>query len=476
METWAQEEVGHAHFGDRRLTKRLVRLVSDLSRQPQASVPQASGDWAATKAAYRFWAHEQVTPEAIREAHRRSTVQRLAGQETVLAIQDTTALSLSAHRAMKGLGPIDSHKTPGLLVHSVLAATAEGVPLGVLHQQVWARDPTQSGKKKKRHSLPINEKESYRWLQSLQATQQAVPAGTHIVTIADREADIYDLFAMPRAASMDLLIRASADRNVNQDEQTEKLWQRVQATPERGTMTIHLEHRPGQRERDVTLAVRWASVTLHPSPHDAIGLHPVRTPIHLMAVLAQEVRETPSPDADTKQDETSAPELLSWMLLTSLPVGTFAQAAQCILWYRCRWLIERYHLVLKSGCRIEELHVETAERLERALATYGIVAWRLLWLTYEARQRPETTCEVVLQPSEWHALYAHIHQSTTVPLTPPTLREATRWIAQLGGFLGRTSDGDPGVQTLWRGWRRLEDLSAMWLLLHPVSIDEFTYG
>jgi len=476
METWAQQEVGHAHFGDQRLTKRLVRLVSDLSRQPQASVPQACGDWAATKAAYRFWAHEQVTPEAIRAAHRRSTVQRLAGQDTVLAIQDTTALSLSAHRAMKGVGPIDSHKTPGLLVHSVLAATAEGVPLGVLHQQVWARDPAQSGKKKKRQSLPISEKESYRWLQSLQATQQAVPAGTHIVTIADREADIYDLFAMPRAASMDLLIRASTDRNVNQDEQSEKLWQRVQATPERGTMTIHLEHRPGQRERDVTLAVRWASVTLHPSPHDAIGLHPVRTPIHLMAVLAQEVRETPSPDADTQQDETSAPELLSWMLLTSLPVDTFAQAAQCIRWYRCRWLIERYHLVLKSGCRIEELHVETAERLERALATYGIVAWRLLWLTYEARQRPETTCEVVLQPSEWHALYVHIHQSTTLPLTPPTLRETTRWIAQLGGFLGRTSDGDPGVQTLWQGWRRLEDLAAMWLLLHPGSIDEFTYG
>lgn len=474
METWAQQEVGQADLGDRRLTKRLVRLVSDLSQQPQASVPQACGDWAATKAAYRFWDHEQVTPEAIRAAHRESTVQRLAGQETVLAIQDTTALSLSAHRAMTGLGPIDSHQTPGLLVHSVLAVTAQGVPLGLLHQQVWARDPAQRGKKKKRHSLPISEKESYRWLQSLQASQQAVPAGTHIVTIADREADIYDLFAMPRAKSMDLLIRASADRNVGQEKETEKLWQRVQATQVRGTMTIHLEHRPGQREREVTLAVRWASVTLRPSPHDAIALHPVREPIYLMAVLAQEVQETP-PDHDSKQEETNPADVLSWMLLTSLPVDTFEQAAQCVLWYRCRWLIERYHLVLKSGCRIEELQVETALRLERALATYGIVAWRLLWLTYEARQTPEASCEVLLQPYEWQALYAQIHQSTTVPLTPPTLREATRWIAQLGGFLARTSDGEPGVQTLWRGLRRLEDLAGMWLLLHPLS-SAFTYG
>src|SRR5579862_8011636 len=123
METWAQQEVGQAQLGDQRLTKRLVRIVSDLSHQPEASVPQASGNWAATKAVYRFWDHEQVTPEAIRAAHRQSTVQRLAGQQTVLAIQDTTSLSLSSHPATKGLGPIDSHKTPGLLVHSVLAAT-----------------------------------------------------------------------------------------------------------------------------------------------------------------------------------------------------------------------------------------------------------------------------------------------------------------------------------------------------------------
>ena len=227
-------------------------------------------------------------------------------------------------------------------------------------------------------------------------------------------------------------------------------------------MRVHLEHRAGQRERDATVSVRWASVTLYPSAHDALWLHPVRQPIPLMAVLVQE-------ETDPTQPEATTQEPLCWMLLTTLPVDTFEQAAQCVHWYRLRWVIERSHLVLKSGCRIEELQVETAARLERALATYCIVAWRLLWLTYEARQQPETSCEVVLQPYEWQALYTQIHQSTTVPLTPPTLREATRWIAQLGGFLARTSDGEPGVQTLWRGWRRLEDVAAMWLLLHPPS-------
>ena len=231
-------------------------------------------------------------------------MQRLAGQNTVLAIQDNSA-EPQFHRAMKE-GANRQPQDPGAAGAFGDGCDSRGVPLGVLHQQVWARDPAQTGKKKKRQSVPISEKESYRWLQSLQATQQAVPAGTHIVTIADREADIYDLFAMPRAASMDLLIRASTDRNVGQDEETEKLWQRVQASPVRGTMTIHLEHRPGQREREVTLAVRWASVTLRPSPDDAIRLHPVRTPIHLMAVLAEEVRET-LPQTETRGRMRPAP-------------------------------------------------------------------------------------------------------------------------------------------------------------------------
>jgi hypothetical protein len=155
-------------------------------------------------------------------------------------------------------------------------------------------------------------------LQSLQATEQVVPTGTPIITIADREADNYDLFAMPRAASMDLLIRANTDRKVGTDPQVENLWQRVQGTPVRGQMTVHVEHRAGQQERDATVSVRWASVTLHPSAHDAIRLHPVRQPIPLMAVLVQE------------EGEETTQEPLSWMLLTTVPVDTFKQAAQCV--------------------------------------------------------------------------------------------------------------------------------------------------
>src|SRR5216110_1047651 len=455
MQTWATEELSRANFGDERLTKRFMRLVSDLAEKPEASVTEASGDWAATKGAYRFWNHEQVTPEAIRAAHRESTVQRMQKEATILAIQDTTSLNFQSHPATKGLGPIDAKGTSGLLVHSVLALTAQGVPLGLVHQQVWARDPEQKGKSKKRKQLPISEKESQRWLDSLQATQSAVQGGTRIITIADREADIYDLFALPRAANMDLLIRANYDRRVQVDnEEIGKVWDSVEQTPVQGTVTVHLEHKPGQKARDVELTLRYRNLSIIPAVSDPKGLHACHEPIPLTAILVLE--EDPA-DGETP---------LCWLLLTTLPVESFQQAAQCVQWYRYRWLIERYHFVLKSGCRLEDLQLETAQRLERALATYCIVAWRLLWLTYQERQTPEACCELALQTYEWQALYAFIHHTPAVAVTPPSLCEAMHWIAQLGGFLARKSDGEPGLQTIWRGLRRLDDLSSMWLLLH----------
>ena len=156
-----------------------------------------------------------------------------------------------------------------------------------------------------------------------------------------------------------------------------------------------------------------------------------------------------------------------WLLATTLPVDSLAEALVCIEYYRLRWLIERYHYVLKSGCRIEDLYLQTPERLRRALALYTIVAWRVLWLTYEARQSPDQPCTVILQTHEWQALYCTIHKTPVPPATPPTLSQAVVWIARLGGFLARKGDGFPGPKTIWQGLRRLDDIADTWLLLHP---------
>ena len=166
---------------------------------------------------------------------------------------------------------------------------------------------------------------------------------------------------------------------------------------------------------------------------------------------------------------------MRWLLRTTLAVTSFAPAGQCVAWYRYRWLIERYHFVLKSGCRLEQLQLRTAERLERAVATYCVVAWRLLWLTYEAREAGAVPCTVALRTSEWQALACRMTGQAEPPRKPPSLRQAVRWIAQLGGFLGRKGDGEPGVQVLWRGWSRLQDLTALWEVLHPHAAPS-TYG
>jgi len=455
---WAQEELKGADFGDERLTNRFIQIVRDIAAKPEASIPQACGDESATKAAYRFLDNENVTPEAIRASHRDKTVERVKGYKVVLAVQDTTSLNYAAHKATSGLGPIDGNGSNGMHVHSVLAVSSDGIPLGLVHQQVWSRDPEKKRSKEERKKLPIEEKESYRWLESVDATRKAMDSETHIITVADREADIFELFTLERPENMDLLIRAAQDRRVQVgDSEIGKLWKSVEAVqPANQTMTIHLDHKPGMPARDVTLMVRWLTLSIMPSANKKKK----HTPVTLTAILVTEVN-TPE-----------GVEPLEWLLLTTLSVETFQQAAQCVLWYRFRWLIERYHFVLKSGCHLEKLQLETAERLERALALYCIVAWRLLHLTYLARVTPDASCEAVFQTYEWQALHAFTYQTNVIPSTPPSLHEATRLVAKLGGFLARKSDGEPGVQTIWRGLRRLDDLASMWLLLHSFSSQE----
>lgn len=450
MEGWAAKEVGQAQFGDKRLQRRLVRLVQDLAANPAASVPRACGHWAATKAAYRFWDSERVTPEGIRAAHRASTIERIKGKSLVLAIQDTTDLDFTTHKATKGLGPLEHPASRGLKVHSTLAVSEEGTPLGLLQQAVWVRDPDQIGKRHQRRKLETKDKESQRWLTAMLGSEEAVPEDTTVVMVADREADIYDLFAQPRRAGSELLIRAEHNRRVNE---ADHLWQVAQEAPVIGGYTLTLHRKEDLPARDAVLSVRIAAVKVRP-PRSRRGGS--RLPeVGLNLVLAEE------------EAAPAGVKPVRWLLLTTLSVDTFDDALRCIRWYSYRWLIERYHYVLKSGCSVEELQLERAERLEKALATYCIVAWRLLWLTYEARRSPEAPCSMVLETHEWQALYCTIHGTPVPPAAPPTLQEVVRWIAQLGGFLGRKSDGHPGVKTTWRGLQRLHDISATWLLLNP---------
>lgn len=449
---WSEHELRSVKLGDRRLNRRLAILVESLAARPEASIPLATGSWAAAKAAYRFWDNDRVSPEAILAAHRDSVRDRLPEIGPVLAIQDTTALDWTTHPATSGLGYLANRRKVGLLAHSVLAADPDGVPLGLLHQHVWARIPEELGHRELRNKLPTKAKETQRWIDALSATEAALPLGTVVVTVADREADFYDLFAATRRDGSHLLIRAKPRRRVRHVENL--LDQALRAEPARGAFDVEVPRGPGRPARVASLTARFAPVSLAPPLTRRVG---ERLPdLPLTAVLAEE--ESPA----------EGQEPIRWWLLTTLPVTTLAEAKRMVLWYSRRWLIERYHYVLKSGCQVERLQLEDASRLRRALATYAIVAWRLLWLTCRARQDPEGACGSVIPEGSWQVLHRAVERSEP-PERAPGLRVAVRQLARLGGFLGRAGDGEPGVTTLWRGLRRLDDLALGWHFAEQAS-------
>ncbi len=449
---WVEEEFGGVALGDTRLTARLLAVASALGRRPSAALPEACGDATATAGAYRCFAHHAVDPAAILASHVRTTQRRLAAVPLVLAVQDTTLLDWTAHPATTGLGPLAGAAQQGLLAHSTLACTPEGLPLGLLAQDVWARDRLTFGALPDQHRRPVAAKESQKWLTSLAAVgavRQQCPT-THFVSVGDREADVYDLFLAPRPAGVDLLVRAPQDRATAAP--GGRLQAVVAAAPVTATATVAVPARGDQPARTATLRVRWSPVTLRPPRHRAAE-H--LAPVAVWAVLAREA--TPPPGAAA----------VAWLLLTTVPVTNAADALERLAWYACRWGSAVWQKILKSGCRIEARQLQSAARLQRCLTVYSVIAWRILWTTLLARVEPELPGTVLLDAPEWQARYCHIQQTTVLPRRPPALRQAVRWLASLGGFLGRPGDGQPGPTVLWRGFQHLADLTAMYRLFRP---------
>ena len=442
-QNWAEEEFGIAELGDVRRTARLVRMAQEFGSQPSLSIPQASGDPAMNKAAYRFFSNEDIRAQAILESHLCSSVRRMHSQAIVLAVQDTTSLNWSHHPGTEGLGPIDSLQTPGLMVHTTLALTPEHVPLGILEQQVWARGPDKQAKDRGKKSTW--QKESRKWLESLEtviALKEQCPQ-THFVSVGDREADVYDLFLADRPQGVDLLVRAAQDRKTTHEHLY--LWAAMESLACAATMSVSMGARGSLPARQVQLEIRFQAISLQRPRKRSMKL----PSLPVWAVWAVE----PDPP------EGIAP--VEWMLLTTMAVQNVEDAKERLAWYAARWGIEVWHKVLKSGCRIEARQLGTAERLERCLALYSVIAWRILYATMLARVAPDIPCTVLLDPEEWKGLYCRVHRVPVPIEQPPTLKLAVRWIAQLGGFLGRKSDGEPGVTVIWKGFQRLVDIAAM---------------
>lgn len=450
--SWAEVELGRAQLGDVRRTRRLIEVAAQRLQQPAASLPESCGSWAATKALYRLMDNQALTPGVMLDSHREALLQRARSVSVVLCPQDTTYVDYTHHPNAAGLGVMQDEQHQGLLVHTTLAITPERVPLGILDQQIWTREADTLGKRHDRRAKPTVEKESQKWLQSVQgvAGLQARCPDVRWVSVADREADLYDFLREAQALNVELVVRAAWDRRVAHPEA--HLWARVERQPIKGTLSVSVPRRPDRAAREAQLSVRFIQVDLRPPRHRAAEQLP------LLTVWAILVREDLPP---------AGVEPIEWLLLTTCPTRTWVEACERVEWYAARWLIEVYHKVLKSGCRIEARQFEQGDRLKRYVALDSIVAWQVLYLTMAGREMPNWPCTAILEADEWRALYCFIHQVSQPPPTPPTLREVTRWIAQLGGFLGRTRDGQPGTTVLWRGLQRLHDIVVSWQLFHP---------
>lgn len=453
---WARHEFAHAELGDARRVNRAVEIAADFAAHPGGSIAQACGCWSRTKAAYRFFDNDQIDPEALLASHAKATQLRMREHPVVLCAQDTTSLNYSTHPATEGLGPIANNrdKTIGLLLHSTLAVTPEGEPLGVMHAQILARSKRTFGRSRRssvRNRLKISQKESQKWLNSFQACQQLAAdcPDTQLVNLCDREGDLYELFAAAlapaSAAAVHVLARAQHNRTVEHPQR--HLWDLLAAQPVSAQLEVKVPRRQdGRPARVAKLQVRFTPVTLR-----APCLKDDQQPLTLWAVQACETHPP------------RGVEPVCWRLLTTVPVDSGEAAVRIVKWYAQRWQIEVMHKILKSGCRLQQRQLGTAARLRRVAMIDLIVAWRILGMTKAARERPEAPASDWLEKNEWQALVCYFEKTSQAPSRPPSLRQAIRWIAQLGGFLARRGDGEPGPVVMWRGLQQLRAITAAWI-------------
>lgn len=458
--SWIEAELGLANFNELRLNKRFQVLARELSLQPSLPINQASTDWAATKGAYRFFQNPKVDYHKIIYPHILNTSLRIQGHQRVVVIQDLSVLDFSKHLKTKGLGMMhtfeDGGELKGLMLHATLALTEKGLPLGLLSEKIWAREK-QKITGYNHTKLSIKEKESFRWIEGLRQAHELIPEKTEMIMVCDREADIYDLFEEAIDLNAGLVVRLQHDR-VLEDEDYEglRIYDRLGLEKTVHEIEVTIPSSGKRLARTVKLEVRYVPVTLAAHPR---GIKTPRTACRSdLDLWVVDLREVDPPKSE---------EALSWTLLTTIEVSSKKQALQIMTYYKMRWTIELYFKTLKTGCNIESCRLNDGRKLMSYIALQSIFAWRLLWMTFLNRNSPELSCEVMLTDNEWKTLWIKKNRrkikSGEIPATPPekapSVYEAVRWIAMLGGFLGRKNDGEPGMISIWRGWLQL--LSAV---------------
>lgn len=441
---WAAQQWGAAELNDKRRTARAVLVGAQLAAKPAASLPEQTGSWKDLKAAYRLFNEPDVTRVRLSAPHWQSTLkQARLSDGVVLFLQDGSELDFTHHPRVKGLGRLSAEKRHGLLLHSCLAWSPSSGELGLAAQHVWRRGPKPAARPKSKRASSWRDTEYDVWAAILQelGPAPARQSGVTWISVGDRASDIYGYFRQAEALGWEVVARAARDRRIEtMTGQRPYLMQWARQLPGQATKQVVLRGRDGLPARSVKLQVAWATCQM-PAPQD--GKERGGPALRVSVVRAWE-EEAPAGVAP-----------LEWVLVTTLEVSDAQSALQVIEHYEKRWIIEEYHKCLKTGCAIEARQLETADGLETLLGFLSIVAVRLLQLREASRQEPDVPARHLIAPE----LLTTAQSYLKLPSRDLTLREFWRAVARLGGFLGRKSDGDPGWQTIWRGWQKLQDLA-----------------
>lgn len=499
MSDWIGEEFGAVRLGDERLNERVRLLLARKWEHPQRSFSAACRGRAEIEAASRFFDNPKAAPDKILAPHRAATLERIrqGGHRRVLLVQDTTECDYTTHKKLHGSGPLSSTERRGFFAHNLLVVTPERVPLGLWYTFNYARDDAEHGKSAECKQRTIEQKESFRWLEGYReacALAGLVPE-CEVCCLGDRESDIYELFVeyeqrlaqgLPVAQ---LLIRSKVDRCLEPFEEPtvpaapaptetatakparEKILSRLAAAPVLGTVKFHVPEAvqrnkklKGSRQppvhrsaRTVEQQVKAVPIRLKP-PYRSAAAGGALPAVELFVVEAREL------------NPPAGEEALVWVLLTTLPVTSFAQAAQMLELYLCRWEIELLHRVLKSGCNVEEIQQRFDFRIEPVIVLYLIVAWRLLYVMRLGRECPELPCDVVFDQSEWKSVVV-VLKGREALAHKPTLGEMVLMVGELGGHLRRKNDPQPGMKSMWIGLMRVADFARCWECFGPSAAD-----
>jgi hypothetical protein len=426
-------------YNDSRHKDTMIELVNGKSADMSASLFGIFGGRGLVKKAYNLLSNDRVDFAGIQSQAISLTKSNLAGLDRVLVAQDTTHINLAGHAKTEGLG-LQSEKTLGMLVHSAIACTTNGEPIGLLHQKVWTRIKEEGTF----FSLdadgnPKEEKESYRWIETFREITTNIPEGVKLTVIADRECDIYEMLVDGVNSDADFIFRVAQKRRTSEGI---SIQEKLLSQPVIGQIEVEVGHnsRTGKPKYKKVYEVRACSITVRKPKNSKSKDLPESITANYVCVT----------EIDSENSLVN-----SWILATNIPINSFSAVEEIVRYYSLRWRVETFHMTLKSGLGIEKAQQRKFESYKPLIHVYSVIALYIMQLTYVARFNPKMSCEHYFDECEWKLLYRMANKTTKSPKKPYTIQQAIFYLAIIGNGKRAKSDGPPGVKTVWKGLQLL---------------------